>query len=64
MDFRRNIQFIEDVVGFKIQNVKKMYNTNNGRQIETIKIGEYNERFIFQLIIDNLNKKNDTQTQQ
>ena len=56
MDYRRNIEFIENAVGFKIQNVEKMYVVDNKRPIDTIKIGEYNEHFIFQLIIDSLNK--------
>ena len=64
IDYRRNINFIENAVGFKIQNVEKMCEVKNDRKIDTIKIGEYNEQFIFQLIIKSLNKENSNSTQQ
>ena len=64
IDYRRNINFIENAVGFKIQNVEKMCEVKNDRRIDAIKIGEYNEQFIFQLIIKSLNKENSNSTQQ
>ena len=63
IDYRRNINFIENAVGFKIQNVEKMCEVKNDKKIDTIKIGEYNEHFIFQLIIKSLNKENSNSTQ-
>ena len=64
IDYRRNINFIENAVGFKIQNVEKMCDVKDDKKIDTIKIGEYNEQFIFQLIIKSLNKENSNSTQQ
>ena len=64
IDYRRNINFIENAVGFKIQNVEKMCDVKDDKKIDTIKIGEYNEHFIFQLIIKSLNKENSNSTQQ
>ena len=64
MDYRRNINFIENTLGFKIHNVEKMCEINNGRKMDIIKISEYSEHFIFQLMIKSLNKKNSNSTQQ